>query len=309
MSRHLKIALRLLPLALLALVLWREKPWAVRLSPGAPWAIAASILINFAVFLPLKAARWRVALIDPPPFRAVLAATLEGLLANAAIGFGSGDLVRAARLRPREKRLALDYASSWAERAAELLALALLIFVAALAAPAKLGAPALILSGILGAAYVALLQAGRRLVPRLGRWPRAQQALSSGLEASTPRRVAAMTALSLVGWSAEIAMLLLFQRAFGLDASLGTALLTLVGINAAIAIPAAPGNFGTFEAGAAAALIMGGVPGDVALAYALTYHLTHVVPVAVVATAVFLARSVHRVRIDAQLRPPSSPAR
>ena len=299
-SRYLKIALRSLPLALLAVVLWREKPWTVQLSAGAPWAIAASILINFAVFLPLKAARWRVALLDPPRFRAVLAATLEGLLANAAIGFGSGDLVRAARLRPREGRLALDYASSWAERAAELLALALLILVAALVA--RLGAPALVLSGILVAAYFALLRAGRRLVPRLGRWPRAQQALSSGLEASTPRRVAAMTALSLVGWSAEIAMLLLFQRAFGLEVSLGTALLTLVGINAAIAIPAAPGNFGTFEAGAAAALIMGGVPGDVAVAYALTYHLTHVVPVAVVATAVFLVRSLRGGRVRATSR-------
>ena len=161
------------------------------------------------------------------------------------------------------------------------------------------GVPAVVLSGLLVAAYVALLRGGRRLAPRLGRWPRAQQALSSGLEASTPRRVAAMTALSLVGWSAEIAMLLLFQRAFGLDVSLGTALLTLVGINAAIAIPATPGNFGTFEAGAAAALVMGGAPRDVALAYALTYHLTHVVPVAVVATAVFLARSLRGGRIRA----------
>jgi len=297
-SRHfVKIALRFLPLALLAVVLWREKPWAVRLADGAAWAIAASILINFAVFLPLKAARWRVALHDAPPFRQVLAATLEGLLANAAIGFGSGDLVRAARLRPREGRLALDYASSWAERGAELLALALLIFVAALVA--KLGAPALALSGLLGAAYVALLRGGQRLVPRLGRWPRAQQALASGLEASTPRRVAAMTALSLCGWSAEIAMLLLFQRAFGLQISVGTALLTLVGINAAIAIPALPGNFGTFEAGAAGALVMGGAPGDVAVAYALTYHLTHVVPVALVATAVFLVRSLRGDRIPA----------
>ena len=94
-----KTVLRYLPLCLLAVVLWREKPWTVHLSANAPWAVAAAILLNFSVSLPLKAARWRLALVKPPPFRQVLAATIEGLLANAAIGFGSGDLVRAARLR------------------------------------------------------------------------------------------------------------------------------------------------------------------------------------------------------------------
>ena len=53
-----KTALRFFPLCLLGVVLWREKPWTVQFSATAPWAIAASILLNFAVFLPLKAARW-----------------------------------------------------------------------------------------------------------------------------------------------------------------------------------------------------------------------------------------------------------
>jgi len=52
-----------------------------------------------------------------------------------------------------------------------------------------------------------------------------------------------------------------------------------------------PGNFGTFEAGAITALVMCGAPRDVAVLYALTYHLTHVVPVAIVATTVYLVRS------------------
>jgi uncharacterized membrane protein YbhN (UPF0104 family) len=298
----MRIALRCLPLCLLAVVLWREKPWTVPFSASAPWAVTASILLNLAVFLPLKAARWRVALraalIDPPPFRQVLAATIEGLLANAAIGFGSGDLVRAARLREAqppegqvEKRqlFAVDYACTWAERGAEVFALAILIFGTALVT--NLGTLALGLSGLTVAAYVAVLGAGGALVPRLSRWPRVQRALSSGLQASTPRRVMAMAALSLLGWSSEIVMLVLFQGAFHLEPSFRTALLTLVGINAAIVIPTLPGNFGTFEAGATMALVMCGTPRDVAVLYALTYHLTHVIPVAVVATAVYLYRS------------------
>jgi uncharacterized membrane protein YbhN (UPF0104 family) len=281
------LALRCLPLCLLAGVLWREKPWAVQLSASAPWAVAASILLNFIVFLPLKAARWRVALEDPPPFRQALAATLEGLLANIAIGFGSGDLVRAARLQ--RDRLAVDYACTWAERGAEVLALAILIFAIALLT--GLGPLALIVSGLIAAGYLALLGAGRLLVPRLGGWPRVQRALSSGLQASTPRRVTIMVVLSLLGWCCEILMLVLFQRAFGLEPSFRTGALTLVGLNAAIVIPTLPGNFGTFEAGVATALILCGAPHDVAVSYAVTYHLSHVLPVAVVGAALFVYRS------------------
>lgn len=285
-----KTALRSLPLLLLGAVLWREKPWTIHLAAHAPWAVAASIALNLIVFLPLKAARWRVALTDPPPFGQVLAATFEGLLANAAIGFGSGDVVRAARLRREQgSRLVVDYACTWAERGAEVLALALLVLVTALIA--RLGAVAVVSSGAAVAGYVALLGAGRLLVPRLGRWSRVQRAVEAGLQASTPRRVAAMAALSLAGWASELVMLLLFQVAFDLPPSVRMALLTLVGINAAIVIPALPGNFGTFEAGATMALVMCGAPRDVAVGYALTYHLSHVIPVALVATGVYLVRN------------------
>jgi uncharacterized membrane protein YbhN (UPF0104 family) len=288
----LRTALRFAPLVLLAAVFWRERPWSVELSPGAPWAVAAAIVLNFAVSLPIKAARWRFALIDPPPFRKALAATIEGLLANAAIGFGSGDLVRAARLRQDTRQLAVDYACTWAERGAELLALSILIFVAALVT--HLGTTALVLAGLTAASYLALLGAGRLLTPRLSRWPRLQRLLAAALAASTPRRVAAVVALSLVGWAAEAVMLVMFQGAFGLPLSFRAALLTLAGINAAIVIPTLPGNFGTFEAGATVALVMSGAPRDVAVSYALIYHLTHVIPVAAVATAVYLVRSARR---------------
>ena len=251
--------------------------------------MVATILLNFGVYLPAKAARWRVALTSPPPFRQVLAATIEGLLANAAIGFGSGDLVRAARLRQHQPQIAMDYACAWAERGAEVLALAILIFVTAVTM--NLGILPLVLSALGVAAYGAVLGAGRFLIPRLGRWPRVQRALSAGLQASTPRRVTLMVLLSLLGWASEVVMLMLFQRAFHLPPSFGAAVVILVGINAAIVIPTLPGNWGTFEAGATMALVMCGAPRDIAVLFALTYHLTHVIPLAVVATVVYLVRS------------------
>ena len=289
--RIAKLLLRCLPVGLLAAVLWREKPWQVQLSSSMPWAMAGTIALNFLVYLPIKAWRWRVALTDPPPFRQVWAATIEGLLANAAVGFGSGDVVRYARLR-ENRQLAIDYACTWAERGAELLALGGLVFVTALVT--KLGTLALVFSALVVAGYFALLVAGRWLVPRLAGWPRLQRPLSAGLQASTPPRVASMALLTLAGWACEIVMLVLFERAFHLVPSFHLALLTLVGINAAIVIPTLPGNFGTFEAGATVALVTCGAPRDVAVLYALTYHLTHVVPVALVATTVYLVRSRRR---------------
>jgi uncharacterized membrane protein YbhN (UPF0104 family) len=178
--------------------------------------------------------------------------------------------------------------------------MAVLVFGAALVT--DLGALALALSGTAIAGYVAVLAGGRRLVPRLGGWPRVQRALSAGLQASSPRRVAAMAGLSLLGWASEIVMLMLFQQAFHIEPNFRTALLTLVGINAAIAFPAVPGNFGTFEAGATAALVLCGVARDVAVLYAVTYHLSHVIPVAVIATAVFVYRS-RRYRTTPALTP------
>ena len=44
------------------------------------------------------------------------------------------------------------------------------------------------------------------------------------------------------------------------------------------------------------ALVMCGAPRDVAVSYALIYHLTHVVPVAAIATVVYLVRSSRRYR-------------
>jgi uncharacterized membrane protein YbhN (UPF0104 family) len=265
-----------------------------------PWAIVGTIVLNFATYLPIKALRWRVALTNPPPFREVLAATLEGLLANAAVGFGSGDVVRAARLRRHQSQLAVDYACAWAERGAEVLALALLVFVAAIVF--RLGTVALAFSVVAVLGYAAVLAGGRWLAPRLARWPRAQHAVVSGVQASTRRRVAVMTTLSLLGWASEIVMLLFFQMAFGIPPSFKLALLTLVGINAAIVIPTLPGNFGTFEAGALMALALGGVAHDLAVLYALTYHLTHVLPVALVATTVYLVRS-HRRSAASMVKP------
>jgi uncharacterized membrane protein YbhN (UPF0104 family) len=279
--------MRVVPLVLLALVIWREKPWTKPWPDIAPTALLAMIAINFAVFLPLRTLRWRVALAAPPRFSALYASLLEGLLANIAIGFGSGDVVRAARLRGSATFTA-DYGATMAERGAELVAIACLLLLGV--AVAGLGWPGAAAAAACLAVYFGGLLFGQRLLPRLRRWPRLAAALGAGIEASTPGRVVGMTALSLGGWLSEACILMIGLRAFGLPSDAGTALLVLLGINVAIVIPGPPANFGTFEAGVVGGLGLAGVAVDRALVFGLGYHLLMTAPVALAGALVFAAR-------------------
>jgi uncharacterized membrane protein YbhN (UPF0104 family) len=279
--------LRLLPAVLLAVVLYREKPWARPWPAISMGALAAMCAINFAIYLPIKALRWKVALAAPPRFVALLASMLEGLLVSTAVGFGSGDVVRSARLRGTAS-FTVDYGATMAERGAELVAVAILMFlggtVANLGWPANLGGLACLL------VYLVALVFGRQILPRLARWPRLAAGVAAGLDASTPGRVLAMTALSLAGWLSEVGILMIGLQAFGLPSSAATALLVLLGINVAIVVPGPPANFGTFEAGVIAALGIVHVPVDRALLFGLGYHLILTIPTALVGAVVFAVR-------------------
>lgn len=93
-------------------------------------------------------------------------------------------------------------------------------------------------------------------------------------------------------------MLLLSFYALGLPLEISNALYVLVGINSAIAIPGPPANLGTFEVGAAAALMLQGVDQTSALAFALVFHMLHVIPVALVSTIVYLVRGAGEIPLS-----------
>ena len=286
--RRLRIALRVVPVVLLGAFVWQQRLWEQDLPDVPAWPLLAAIALNFLVYMPVKAFRWRIAIANPPPFLHILAAMLEGLLANIVVGLGSGDVVRSARLRREAGTFATDLGAALAERATEYVALSGMLLATWI-----LGASGPI-AGVLAAAfiggYVAILVAGPRVVRGFRRWPRIAAGLQSALTALTPAKVVQMTALSLAGWATETGMLMLCLYAFGLPSDAGTAALVLVGINAAIAIPAAPANVGTFEAGVVAALAFRGADPAAALTFALAYHLLMVVPTAAVAALLFFAR-------------------
>ena len=246
---------------------------------GAVPSVLLATAINLLIYIPIKAWRWRVALKNPPGFMRLMAALYEGLFASIAVGFGSGDAVRVIRLGHRPDGRVADYGGGGAERTAEAVALALLVAGTLGSAHAGwIAAAALVI-----VLYALLITRGERLVHRLNRWPVLKSFLEAGLAASTPGRSIAMIGLSLAGWLVEALMLALVLAAFGLPSDLATSLLTLVGINVAILLPGPPGNLGTFEAGAVAALKAKGVSTDAALAFAVSYHLLMALPVVAVA--------------------------
>jgi uncharacterized membrane protein YbhN (UPF0104 family) len=145
-------------------------------------------------------------------------------------------------------------------------------------------------------AYALVWVFGRRLAAKLAawRWPRVAHGLSSALDALTPLKIAWITLLAILGWAVEVVMLMLTLSAFGLPADAGTATIILIGINAAVALPGPPANIGTFEAGIVAAMYWQGLKGPTVLAFAVTYHLLNVLPVASLASVVFLYRGARQ---------------
>jgi uncharacterized membrane protein YbhN (UPF0104 family) len=295
-SPWVRRGLRLLPLLLLVVVVARLKPWARPFTPPSLGAGAAMIALNFLVYIPAKAWRWRLALSAPPRFLTLIASLLEGWLAGTAVGFGSADVVRVVRLRGHAGAFAADYGAGIAERGAELVAMAVLLGLGAFMG--ELGARARWLAlggaGAIVAGYTFVLVLGPRLAPRLRRWPRVATAIDAGLAASRPRVVAGMTLLSLAGWACEILMLVIGLRSAGLPGDPGTALLVLIGINLAIVVPGPPANLGTLEAGAVAALGLRGVSLEPAVMFAVGYHLILTAPVMLAGAIVFFARGGSR---------------
>ena len=87
----------------------------------------------------------------------------------------------------------------------------------------------------------------------------------------------------MTAWALEVNVTTLSMRAVGLHLPLGPTLFVLLAVNLALALPVAtPANLGTLEVGAVLALLELGVPKGQAVAFALSYHLLQIIPVAVI---------------------------
>lgn len=110
-----------------------------------------------------------------------------------------------------------------------------------------------------------------------------------GLEAlKDPKRLSMLFALSLPVWLGEVAMFCVIGYSFDLaqPQALGGAGMMIVAMiavtaisNLATALPSSPGAIGPFELFATASLVVLGVEGDVAFAYAIVLHAALLIPI------------------------------
>lgn len=92
------------------------------------------------------------------------------------------------------------------------------------------------------------------------------------------RELAAIIALTTIAWVCEAVSTILVAAALGHAISFAGAILVLVTLNLALAIPSTPGRVGVFELGAAFGLGLLGIPDSDAVLIAVLCHLIQFVP-------------------------------
>lgn len=272
------------------------------------WLLFLAVVIQTTAFL-IRAARWKVFLkpaLAEPSFDARFASTCIGFMANNLLPARVGEFARAYALsRSQPITASASFGSLVVERLFDTLTLALFL-AAPLFIPGFRIAPGLgdqVISKLLlvlvifGGAALALLAlilrpdlVGRAFRSTVGRvMPKKAAEAIAGMFGSfveglgamrSPRLVLAGLVWSLAHWLWGALALYIGMLAFGITEPGFLAAVFLQGVIAFIvSVPASPGFFGLFEAGARIALSPFGVPAGLALSYALAFHITTFAPV------------------------------
>jgi len=293
-----------------------EEVWTALRRSNVPLLLASAAVATSVV--PLRARRWRP-ILDPVapklPFGVLWRATAIGVMINNVVPARVGELMRAYVLTRETSKVPLPAAI--ASIAVDRLFDGLVVLIMTLAAMllpdfphgARVGSVsaihwAAIGLGLMAALMVALYAVvffpgwligvfelvARRVAPALeapGR--RALQAFAEGLSVLRhgPRFLAVFGWATLL-WLANAFAFWLAFRAVGLSASFGAALFVQGVIALGVAVPSAPGFFGVFEVAAIIGFAVYGIPRDVAVTWAIGYHILAFVPITAIGLWYFL---------------------
>jgi uncharacterized membrane protein YbhN (UPF0104 family) len=275
----------------------------VSLSGADPGYLALAVLANLAS-LAAHAARWRAVLHTPTVrvrWRDTIVALVAGFAASIVLPARGGDLVRAHLLA---RRAGLHTSSVVVASGLDYVVgtVAFVILLAALVASAPLPAWVTRTLWITAAAVAVAAAAAWALSPRTRTWAASGHGfggfvnrLRAGLHAvRSPSALLVAGAWAVAGWTAETLIALATLAALGLPATFVNATIAVVAASGAAALGIGPGNAGSFELATQLALGGVGVAPEPALAFAVAFHLVHLVPVAVLGGAMLLRRAVWR---------------
>jgi uncharacterized protein (TIRG00374 family) len=295
--------------------------WA-QLRAANGWLFLASAVVGTAVF-PLRARRWRP-ILDPVaphlPFGMLWRATAIGFMVNNVVPARAGELARAYALTRETDKV--PFSAALASLAVDRLFDALVVLsltLLAILAPAFpadtmiAGQPvtrwAMVGVASMGAVMVvlyAIVFFPDRLIRAYGAvarriWPaadaRGQDILrhfAAGLSVlRDPLRFAAILAWAVAHWLANGFAFWLAFRAVGITAPYSAALFLQGLIVLGVAIPSSPGFFGVFEAFAKLGLSVYGVPKELAVSWAIGYHIVSFIPITVIGAWYFVRLGLH----------------
>lgn len=299
-----------------ALVLW----WTLRgvalgevwqvLRGASPPLLAACTVVATAIF-PLRARRWRT-ILEPAagalPFPVLWRGTAIGMMVNNVFPLRAGEFARALALTRQVPSVgpATALGSLAVDRLFDALVLLALLCVALLdprfpdgvtiggQGMGRLAAGGLaVIGGVaLGAFLAARWPAGlvglvrrgtRMLAPRFeGRAVLlATEGAASLAVLADPRRFAAVLGWTVLHWLVQAASMQLGFLALAIDVPVSASLFLLGVISFGVALPSSPGFFGVFEGAATVGLGVYGVPRELAVSWALAYHLLSFIPITV----------------------------
>lgn len=306
-----------------AVLLW----WTLRdVELGVVWQVlrrADGLLFALCTVLgtaivPIRARKWRP-ILEPVagslPFAPLWRSTAIGVMMNNVFPLRAGEFARAFALSREVPQVAMTSAlgSLAVDRIFDALVVFLMLFAAMLDPRFPSGATVAgrsmadlavfgvtIVGTALAACYVIVLRpawavnlasaVAARVLPRqrdlivgfveLG-------VASLGVLRDT-RRFLALFAWTILHWTTHALALWLGFLAVGIEVPV-TASLFLQGIIAiGVAVPSSPGFFGVFEAAATVGLEVYGVPKDLAVSWALGYHLLSFIPITVIGAVYFV---------------------
>jgi len=277
------------------------------------WLLLLSTIAATAIF-PLRARRWRP-ILDPVapklPFAKLWPPVAIGMMVSNVFPARAGEPARAFALTREtdEVPFSTAFASVAVDRVFDATIVLLLMALATLDPRFAQGATVLgqpvsriMLTGVVFAAIVmaglyAIVFAPQRMialwswvarhtVPKLDERGRAiLDSFARGLGVlRSPGRFAAVFGWALLHWLVNAFAFWLAFRAVGIQAPYSAALFLQGLISIGVALPAAPGFFGLFEAFGKAGLPLYGVPDDLAVTRALTFQTLPLIPINVIGT-------------------------
>lgn len=303
-----------------------EQVWTVLRASNVPLFVLCTVVAT-SIF-PVRARKWRPILapiVGPLPFGPLWRSTAIGMMMNNVFPLRAGEFARAYALHREVPRVTLTTAlgSLAVDRLFDALVVFALMFAAMLdprfpaeATVAGRTIPQLALGGVVIIAgallvcYVIVLQPARivalagtvmqRLLPRYRDMVVGFVELGVGSLSvlKDTRRFVAVFGWTLLHWLLHALGLWIGFQAVGTQVPLSAALF-LQGILAiGVAVPSSPGFFGVFEVAATIGLAVYGVPKELAVSWALGFHLLSFIPITVLGATYFarLGLSVGDVR-------------